>query len=145
MRRIKALLTTPFGPLAPLGWLLVAVVAFVILGLAKPKVLGFQFDPFGLDERKIAGLEKRAERAEGAARSESARADGEAAIRASHERETTIIREAAAVQAEADVQARTAPNANDPLPADSAARLHDADRAVCNLRPAACPKPEPAG
>ncbi len=45
--------------ITPTGWLIIAAVAVVLFGLAglaRPSFLGFKFDPFGIDARKLDQL-----------------------------------------------------------------------------------------
>jgi hypothetical protein len=54
------------------------VVAFVGLGFARPTILGFQFDPFGLDRRKIENLTEERDVARSDASARGLEVDGRA-------------------------------------------------------------------
>jgi hypothetical protein len=57
-----------------------------------------------------------------------------------HTRET-VIRE---ITAQAETDARTAPDANEPLSPERASRLRSHDQRMCNEFPALCADPDPA-
>lgn len=123
------------------GWLTVlalAVVTFVGLGLARPSLLGFRFDPFGLDRRKIEALTEQRDHARSDASARALEVTGERAQAERVDAWSHVLIETRTVTAEASAAARSAPDANDPLPADRADRLRDADRRMCRLAPDVC-------
>ena len=81
---------------------------------------------------------KRAERAENRADVAEAVVEGQADIAASVEHHTIIIREADRIAADAEIEARTAPDAETPLDPDRADRLRRADERLCELVPDSC-------
>jgi hypothetical protein len=123
------------------GWLTVsalAVVAFVALGLARPSLLGFQFDPFGLDRRRIESLREQRDHARSDASARALEVTGERAQAERVDAYSHVLIETRTITAEASAAARSAPDANDPLPSDRADRLRDADRRMCRLAPDVC-------
>ena len=133
--------------LAPMGWLalgiaVLAVVAVVLGGL------GFRWDPFDLDRRRLNRAEASGVVAtrEAAARTAEALAQAGQVARldAAVQSATTLER----VTARSIQNARTADDSSLPLPADRAARLRDHDRELCRIAPdlVGCPAaPDPAG
>lgn len=95
------------------------------------------------DESRLERAEARAEVAEADARSQGARAAGEAETGRAIERHTIIVRAADRVAAAAEVEARTAPDADTPLDPDRARRIHDAQRGLCAVAPTICEEPRP--
>lgn len=135
-----------FVSLGPTGWLIcaaIAVVAFIGLGLMRPTFLGLQFDPFGMDARKIDRLttERDREASNGIARGLEVEGEREQAGRVETFHRQVV--EIHTITAEAVSQARSAPDADQPLSADRAARLGDHDRRLCDLAPRACPAAPP--
>lgn len=118
--------------------LALSVVVLVGLGFARPTILGFQFDPFGLDRRKIENLTEERDVARSDASARGLEVEGERAQTDRVDAHTTVLIETRTITAEATAAARSAPDANDPLPSDRADRLHDADRRMCELAPAVC-------
>ena len=82
-------------------------------------------------EARLKRAEADAEQSEALARSEGARATGEAEIARSVERQTIIIREADRIAADAEIEARTAPDAETPLDPERADRLRRSDERLC--------------
>ena len=128
------------------GWLIVAalsVAAFIGLGLMRPTFLGLQFDPFGMDARKIDSLttERDREASNGVARGLEVEGEREQAGRVDTFHRQVV--EIHTITAEAVSQARSAPDAEDPLEASRAARLGDHDRRLCDLAPRSCPAAAP--
>nr|WP_303697079.1 hypothetical protein [Brevundimonas subvibrioides] len=133
--------------LAPMGWLALGVfvlaVAAVVLG-----GLGFRWDPFGLDRRRLDRAEASVAAATQQAAARTAEAEGQAG---------QVARLDAAVQSAVTLEratarsiqtARTADDSSLPLPADRADRLRDHDRELCRIAPdlVGCPAaPHPAG
>jgi hypothetical protein len=121
--------------ITPTGWLVIAAVAVVLFGLAglaRPSFLGFKFDPFGIDARKIDRLESEVSVLE---REATGNAEIAAATQTFHTREV-VIRDLAR---QAEIEARTAPDAETPLDPDRVGRLRAADNRLCSAYPAICP------
>ena len=126
--------------ITPTGWLVViavAVVLFGLAGLARPSFLGFKFDPFGIDARKIDRLESEVSVLE---REAVGNAEVAVATQTFHTREV-VIRE---LSRQAEIEARTAPDAETPLDPSRVARLRSADNRLCSAYPAICPDPDAA-
>jgi len=126
--------------ITPTGWLVIAAVAVVLFGLAglaRPSFLGFKFDPFGIDARKIDRLESDVSVLE---RETTGNAEIAIASQTFHTREV-VIRDLAR---QAEIEARTAPDANTPLDPDRVARIRAADNRLCIVAPSICPDPDPA-
>ena len=127
--------------ITPTGWLIIAAVAVVLFGvagLARPSFLGLKFDPFGIDARKIDRLESEVSVLE---REATGNAEIATATQTFHTREV-VIRE---LSRNAEIDARTAPDANTPLDLDRVARIRAADNRLCIVTPAICPAPDIAG
>jgi len=127
--------------ITPTGWLIIAAVAVVLFGLAglaRPSFLGLKFDPFGIDARKMDRLENEVSVLE---REASGNAEIAVASQTFHTREV-VIRDLAR---QAEIEARTAPDAETPLDLDRVARIRAADHRLCEVYPAICPAPDPAG
>lgn len=126
--------------ITPTGWLaLFAVfwVVFGIAGLARPSFLGLKFDPFGIDARKIDRLENEVSVLE---REATGNAEIAQATQTFHTREV-VIRE---LSRQAEIEARTAPDAETPLDPSRVDRLRSADNRLCSAYPAICADPDPA-
>jgi hypothetical protein len=126
--------------ITPTGWLIivaVAVVVFSLAGLVRPSFLGLKFDPFGIDARKIDRLESEVSVLE---REAVGNAEIAAATQTFHTREV-VIRE---LSRQAEIEARTAPDAETPLTPDRVGRLRAADHRLCSAYPAICPDPDAA-
>jgi hypothetical protein len=117
---------------------LLAVVLFVVAGVTRPSFLGFKFDPFGIDARKIDRLESQVSVLE---REAAGNAEIATATQTFHTREV-VIRE---LSRNAEIDARTAPDANTPIDPDRVARIRAADNRLCIVAPVICPDPDPAG
>jgi hypothetical protein len=127
--------------ITPTGWLVIAAVAAVLFGLAglaRPSLLGFKFDPFGIDARKIDRLENDVSVLE---REAVGNAEIATATQTFHTREV-VIRE---LSRNAEIEARMASDANTPLDPDRVARIRAADHRLCIVAPTVCPDPDPAG
>jgi hypothetical protein len=124
--------------ITPTGWLVIAAVAVVLFGLAglaRPSFLGFKFDPFGIDARKIDRLKTEVSVLE---REAVGNAEIAAATQTFHTREV-VIRELAR---QAETEARTAPDAETPLDPDRVARIRAADHRLCIVAPSICANPD---
>ena len=120
--------------ITPTGWLVViavAVVLFSVAGLARPSFLGLKFDPFGIDARKIDRLEDQVSVMEREAVGNSEIA---VATQTFHTREV-VIRD---ITRQAEIEARTAPDAETPLDPSRVDRLRFADNRLCSAYPAIC-------
>jgi hypothetical protein len=129
-----------FRIITPTGWLVIAVVAVVLFGLAglaRPSFLGFKFDPFGIDARKLDQLTDQVSVME---REAIGNAEVAAATQTFYTREV-VIRE---LSRQAEIEARTAPDAETPLTPDRVGRLRAADHRLCSAYPAICPDPDAA-
>jgi hypothetical protein len=130
-----------FRALSKTGWLVIAAVAVVMFGLAglaRPSFLGLKFDPFGIDARKIDRLESEVSVLE---REAVGNAEIAAATQTFHTREV-VIRDLAR---QAEIEARTAPDAETPLDPNRVARIRAADHRLCIVAPSICASPDPAG
>jgi len=127
--------------ITPTGWLVIAavgVVLFGLAGLARPSFLGLKFDPFGIDARKMDRLESEVSVLQ---REAAGNAEIASATQTFHTREV-VIRE---LSRNAEIDARTAPDANTPLDPDRVARIRAADNRLCEASPRHCPNPDLAG
>ncbi len=130
-----------FRMITPTGWLVVAAVAVVLFGLAgltRPSFLGFKFDPFGIDARKLDQLTDQVSVME---REAIGNAEVAVATQTFHTREV-VIRE---LSRQAEIEARTASDAETPLDPDRVGRLRAADHRLCIVAPSICASPDPAG
>lgn len=129
------------------GWAIIAcfgVILFVGAGLARPSFLGFKFDPFGMDRRKIENLTTERDYARSDASARSLEVEGMVEQQARIEAAANRAARAAAIAAQATTEARSAPDANIPLDPSRADRLHAVDRELCALSPASCAGPAAA-
>lgn len=118
--------------LTPWGWA-AAGLAALLLFVVTAGALGFRWDPLRLTERRLARsqAELAVARADVAARRiEQAAEAGQRARLDAHHRQTTAV---TALTAAAEADARSAPDADQPLDADRTRRLHDLDRRLCGL------------
>jgi hypothetical protein len=130
-----------FRIITPTGWLVIAAVAVVLFGLAglaRPSFLGLKFDPFGIDARKIDRLETEVSVLE---REAVGNAEIAAATQTFHTREV-VIRD---LSRQAEIEARTASDAETPLDPDRVARIRAVDNRLCIVAPSICASPDPAG
>ena len=126
--------------ITPTGWLVIAAVAVVLFGLAglvRPSFLGLKFDPFGINARKIDRLETEVSVLE---REATGNAEIASATQTFHTREV-VIRD---LSRQAEIEARTAPDAETPLDPDRVARIRAVDYRLCSAYPAICPDPDAA-
>jgi hypothetical protein len=129
-----------FRIITPTGWFIIAAVAvalFGLAGLARPSFLGFKFDPFGIDARKMDQLTDQVSVME---REAIGNADIAAATQTFHTREVVIHE----LSRQAEIEARTAPDAETPLDPDRVARIRAADNRLCSAYPAICSNPDAA-
>jgi len=126
--------------ITPTGWLVIAAVAVVLFGLAglaRPSFLGLKFDPFGIDARKMDQLTDQVSVME---REAAGNAEIAIASQTFHTREV-VIRDLAR---QAEIEARTASDAETPLDPDRVARIRAADNRLCIVAPSICPNPDAA-
>jgi len=126
--------------ITPTGWLVIAAVAVVLFGLAglaRPSFLGLKFDPFGIDARKLDRLTDQVSVME---REAIGNAEVAVATQTFHTREV-VIRE---LSRQAEIEARTASDAETPIDPDRVARIRAADHRLCSAYPAICPDPDTA-
>lgn len=131
---------------SPLGWivgLLILAVLFGAAGMLTPRIGPFTFDPFNRQAVRLRDAKANAEReaADAAARGLEVEGEREQAQRVEtfHHQEITIRD----VTSRADTEARSAPDANAPLPTDQLDRLRRTDRRLCDVKPSACPPSPP--
>jgi hypothetical protein len=120
--------------LSPLGWLVLAGAAVLLLAIAG-RGLGLKWDPFSLQQRQLETAQARATRAESdadARRIETAGRAGQAARVEIHHRQILAVERATVA---AVTQARSAEDANDLLDPVRADRLRAHDRELCRLAP----------
>lgn len=124
--------------LTPLGWVAVAGVA---LGLAATLLggLGFRWDPFGLQQKRLAAAEARAtagaEAAEAQAAARRLEAEGAQTLQRRLDHFQQQQTAAAHLTGVAVAQARNADDAETPLDRRRADRLRGHDRELCRLAP----------
>jgi hypothetical protein len=126
--------------ITPVGWVYIvaaAIALFVVASMTRPSFLGFKFDPFGIDARKIDRLENDVSVLE---REAVGNAEIATATQTFHTREV-VIRE---LSRNAEIEARKAPDAETPLDPDRVARIRAADHRLCSAYPAICPDPNAA-
>jgi hypothetical protein len=126
-----------FRIITPIGWLVIAAVAVVLFGLAglaRPSFLGLKFDPFGIDARKLDQLTDQVSVME---REATGNAEITNATQKHHGREVAL-RE---LSRQAEIEARTASDAETPLTPDRVGRLRAADHRLCSAYTAICPNP----
>ena len=131
----------PLPSLGLQGWIIVGCVGFVLFigaGFARPSFMGLQFDPFGLDQRTIDHLttDRDQEASNGIARGLEVEGEREQAARV--DTYHTQVIEVRDFTARAETEARSAPDASDPLPADLAGGLGEHQRRLCLARPGVC-------
>ena len=126
--------------ITPVGWVYIvaaAIALFVVASMTRPSFLGFKFDPFGIDARKIDRLENDVSVLE---REAVGNAEIATATQTFHTREV-VIRE---LSRNAEIEARKAPDAETPLDPDRVARIRAADHRLCSAYPAICLNPNAA-
>lgn len=146
---MKAWLTRPIGPLAPLGWLIAALAVLMAVALiAHGWDRLWSWLPWST-ERRLDAAEGRAAFAQDQADASGLQAEGEAdQVRRidTYSHQTITVQ---AVTADAVVQSRSADDAETPLDDDRAGRLRGHDRELCRIAPdldgCAAAAPDPAG
>lgn len=126
---------TGAGHLAVALRLGLVVAVGLALALVAARGLGLRWDPLGWQARRLAQAEARADLARSDAHARALEVEGERDARARSDR---LHRQTAAVEAAVAhtlTEARSAPDANDPLAADRGERLRAHDRELCRLAP----------
>ena len=129
--------------LTPLGWLIAGIAVLMAVALIA---WGWNniwaWLPWSAEAR-LDRAEARVDRAEGDASARGLEAQGNAEQVRRTEAYGDIRVRVEAATAESITQARSAPDATDPIAADRAARLRDHDRQLCVIAPASCPTAAP--
>ena len=125
--------------LTPLGWLIAGIALLMAVALIA---WGWNnlwaWLPWSAEAR-LDRAEVRADHAESDAAARGLEAQGNAEQVRRTEAYGDIRVRVEAATAESITQARSAPDATEPLAANRAARLRDHDRRLCGLAPASCP------
>lgn len=124
----------PIRILTPLGWLAAALGLFAAVVLVLGG-LGFRWDPFDLNRRRVDRAETEATAAVARAAVHAAEAEGQAG---QIDRLDAAQRSGLALDRathRSTQTARTADDAAQPLDPDRSARLRDHDRQLCRLAP----------
>lgn len=131
---------------SPAGWiigLLIFAGLFGAAGMLTPRIGPFTFDPFNRQAVRLRDAKAAEARANSDAAARGLEAEGEREqaqrVETFHHQEITIRD----VTSRADTEARSDPDANDPLPPDQLDRLRRTDRRLCDVKPAACPPSPP--
>lgn len=129
--------------LSPLGWLVSAVAVIVAIALIAGIWNGlWSWLPWSA-EAQLDRAEVRADTAEGDATARGLESQGNAEQVARTEAYGDIRIRVEGVTAESITRAQEAPDANDPLSDERAARLRDHDRRLCDIAPGSCPSAAP--
>jgi len=118
--------------LTPLGWMVLIGVG-VLLVTFVGRGVGLRWDPFDLQQRRLETVQARAIQAETvveARRLEAAARVQQAVRLETHQRQILAVERATVA---AVTQARSAPDANDPLDPVRAGRLRAHDRELCRF------------
>ena len=132
--------------LTPVGWLAVILAGLAIIALLLGG-LGFRWDPFDLTRRRADAAQAQASAARAQALARAAEAEGQAGQLRRLEASIATVRRAEAITHAAASNARTADDADLPLPHDRLARLRAHDDELCRVAPdlGGCPAaPDPA-
>ena len=125
--------------LTPLGWLIAGIALLMAIALIA---WGWNnlwaWLPWSAEAR-LHRAEARVDRAESDASARGLEAQGNAEQVRRTEAYGDIRVRVEAATAESITQARSAPDATNPIAADRAARLRDHDRRLCDIAPAGCP------
>jgi hypothetical protein len=122
--------------LARIPWRLIGYVLAAVLALVT--VVSFISDPFGIRSFFRDRQETRAETAESDASARGLEVEGERALSTRVDTYHTQVVEVRDMTARAETEARSAPDAAQPLAADRAARLARHDDGLCDTRPSVC-------
>jgi hypothetical protein len=128
------------------GWIIGLIIlagAFGAAGMLTPRIGPLTFDPFNRQAVRLRDAKAAEARAnsDAAARGLEVQGEREQAqrIETFHRQEITIRD----VTSRADTEARSDPDANEPLPTDLLDRLRRTDRRLCDVKPATCPPSPP--
>lgn len=129
--------------LTPLGWLIAGVALLLAIGLLAWGWNNlWSWLPWS-GEARLDRAERRADYAESDGAARGLEVEGNAAQVARTEAYGDIRIRVEGVTATAVNEARSAPDATEPLSGERAARLRDHDRQLCVIAPASCPAPTP--
>ncbi|EDX78953.1 hypothetical protein [Brevundimonas sp. BAL3] len=132
---LKAWLTRPIGPLAPLGWLIAALAILMAVALISHGWNRlWSWLPWST-ENQLDAAETQAATAQDQADASGLQAEGEGdQVRRidTYSHQTITVQ---AVTADAVAQARSADDAETPLDDDRSGRLRDHDRELCRIAP----------
>ena len=120
--------------LTPVGWLATAGL-LVLVVMIVGRGLGLEWDPLGLQQRRLEAAQARAAWAEADAAARRAEVAEQAAQAAQLERRHRQILAIERATAAAVTEARSAEDANEPLDPVRAERLHAHDRELCRSAP----------
>ena len=124
--------------LTPLGWLVSAVAVIVAIALIAGIWNGlWSWLPWSAEAR-LHRTEVRADTAESDATARGLESQGNAEQGARTEAYGEMRIRVEGVTAESITRAQEAPDANDPLSGERAARLRDHDRRLCDIAPGTC-------
>ena len=124
--------------LTPLGWLVSAVAVIVAIALIAGIWNGlWSWLPWSAEAR-LHRTEVRADTAESDATARGLESQGNAEQVAQTEAYGEMRIRVEGVTAESITRAQEAPDANDPLSGERAARLRDHDRRLCDIAPGTC-------
>jgi hypothetical protein len=129
--------------IARIPWRLIGYVLAAVLALAALNHFA-KFVPF-TPQWSARQAEAKAERLEGHVASLEREATGNAEITNAtqkHHGREVALRE---LSRQAEIEARTAPDAETPLDPDRVARIRAADNRLCIVAPSICPDSDPAG
>lgn len=127
----------------PLGWLIAGIALLMAVGLLAWGWNNlWSWLPWS-DEARLDRAERRADYAESDGAARGLEAAGNAAQVARTEAYGDIKIRVEGVTASAVTEARSAPDATEPLSSERAARLRDHDRQLCVIAPASCPTATP--
>lgn len=126
-----------FRTFTPVGWILMILAGLACLALILGG-LGFRFDPFDLTRKRAAAAEATVEVV---TQDRDARAIEVDAAEDTADRVEVVqreIRTAETILQHLTIHAEAAHDAETPLDPDRRERLLDADRRLCDIRPATC-------
>lgn len=138
MNRLRAFNWAANWPLVLAGLLVAFILLVFVLGR-----FGFRFDPFNMAERRAETAEAEADYAVADADARGFEAEGEIASAQRVDAYTHLTIDVERMGAAAAAEARSEPDASDPVPLDRADRLRGFDRELCAAAPRVC-EPAPA-
>nr|WP_316629673.1 hypothetical protein [uncultured Brevundimonas sp.] len=133
-------MTRTFNFASPWGWAVsaLALIAFLWLVIVAFGGLGFRFDPLDLTRKRADRAEDQAVVAMTNAAARAREVAGERDTTRRVETARSNVRQVETIAAESIIQARAAPDANQPLDPDRLVRLRHADDRLCQARPVVC-------